>query len=548
MSPFFNVTMINSNNPEINVDKLMEKISQEVANRKDKFQPLENKNEDADISSLLSNISYIESLLINAESRAYARTKWPDKLNRVPFTLNSKLQKIILKVINFFFKDQREVNFNLIFSLKESVKLNRQLIERIKSLNTQMDERLGAVDAYFQGMDERLGAVDIHFLRMDERLSAMNTHCQKLDEHLSTMNTHCQELDEHLGAVNTRFQGMDERLGAMDTHFQGMDERLGAVNTHFQGMDERLGAVDIHFLRMDERLGKVDKNIQELHERLGAVDTRFQEMDKRHIRNDSYLKHDLMQQKRLISLFLEEAQRRLPEPFNQEQLQTFVSEDRHLLDAFYVAFEDQFRGSHEDILNRLKVYLPLIEEAKIGTPNSSILDVGCGRGEWLKLLQDSGYTAKGLDINRVMLEQCRSSGLDVIEADVIAYVQSLPDNSLGAVTGFHIIEHLTFPVLMKLFSEVVRILKPGGLVIFETPNPDNVLVGSNTFYTDPTHRNPLPSSMIEFVAESYGLCRVTSIKLHPYPAQLRLAGSEVAERFNDYFYGPQDYAVIGFKP
>jgi hypothetical protein len=88
---------------------------------------------------------------------------------------------------------------------------------------------------------------------------------------------------------------------------------------------------------------------------------------------------------------------------------------------------------------------------------------------------------------------------------------------------------------------------PGGLVIFETPNPQNVLVASNTFYLDPTHRNPLPSPMIKFMAESRGLGQVRIIEMHPYPENLRLTDSDVAERFSDYFYGPQDYAVIGYK-
>ena len=444
--------MIEKNNSEINVDELMEKIRQEILNRQGHSRSMETKN-NADTANFMSNISlsmgYIESLLKNAESRAYIRTKWPDKLNRFPFNLISKLQKFILKAINFLFKDQREVNFNLILSLKESLTINHQLIAEIKTLKTQIDDCLITVDARFQAANEHLNIVD----------------------------NSIQELDNQIVAVDTQFQGMNER----------------------------------------------------------------------HFRNDSYLKNDLMQQKRLISLFLEEARQRLPEPFNQEQLQTFVSEDEHLLDSFYVAFEDHFRGTREDISYRLKVYLPLIEKANVGTPDTPILDVGCGRGEWLELLKESGYISRGLDINRVMVEQCQARGLEAIEADVINYLQSLPENSLGAITGFHIIEHLPFKTLMRLFSETVRVLKPQGLVIFETPNPDNVLVGSNTFYLDPTHINPLPSPTIKFMAEMFGLYNTQVITLHPYPENAKVDGQGIAERFNDHFYGPQDYAIVGYK-
>jgi O-antigen chain-terminating methyltransferase len=230
-------------------------------------------------------------------------------------------------------------------------------------------------------------------------------------------------------------------------------------------------------------------------------------------------------------------------------LQIIAKEEQHLLDAFYVAFEDQFRGSREVILNRLKVYLPIIQEAKVGTLDLPILDVGCGRGEWLELLRESGYAARGVDINRAMLEQCRNRELEVIESDVIAYLQSLPDDSLGAVTGFHIIEHLPFKVLMKLFDETMRILKSGGVVIFETPNPRNILVGSGDFYRDPTHRNPIHPDTLSFLAESKGFVRSESYFFAEKDGESPLFKSSQTkfDNLNDYINISRDYAMIAYK-
>lgn len=510
-----------TNHPEFNVDELMQKIREEVANRPREPQVRKITTDKPEISNSTATFhhnifNHINTLLFNAESRAITRTKWPDNLNTFPLNLSKPFQNIALKLLNFIFKDQREVNFNVIRALKEYVLLNRQLVEQVTSLKTQIDERFSAVNIHLDTVDTRLQA-------MEERLSAVCNRIPNIDDRWNDFNT----------KVNSSISDIQQRLDAANSHRQLIDEHLKTVDTHIQGTDERLG--------------HVDTRLQVINERLGVVSIRVEDLDKRHLKNDDYLKNDLIQQKRLITMFLEEAHKRLPEPFSQEQLQTLANEEKHSLDAYYVAFEDEFRGSREDIFNKLRVYLPIIEEAKVGTPDLPILDVGCGRGEWLELLRESGYTARGIDINRVMLQQCRARGLEVAQSDVIAYLQSLPDASLGAVTGFHIIEHLPFEVLIKLFDETVRVLSPGGLAIFETPNPENILVATHTFYVDPTHRNPLPSSMIKFTAEVRGLSKVTIMKLNSYAEDQKLNGFPMVERLNNFFYGAQDYAVIGYK-
>jgi SAM-dependent methyltransferase len=356
-----------------------------------------------------------------------------------------------------------------------------------------------------------------------------------------------RRLTDRVNALQEQLSGMSDRFTATEQQLQAVDTHLTSAAQQRQDLVTRLTVTEQQLQAVSDRLAVRDEQVASIDRLLSTIDKRLTTLDERYTTNDCYLKHDLAQHKQTLALFLTEARQRLPEPFNQEQLETFVNEDEHSLDAFYVAFEAQFRGSRADIINRLKVYIPLIGEAKIGTEDAPVLDVGCGRGEWLELLRESGYIAKGLDINRVMIEQCRARGFDVIEGDVLDYLRSISDASLGAVTGFHIIEHLPFKMLMQLFDEVVRILKPGGMVIFETPNPGNVLVGSNTFYLDPTHRNPLPSSLIQFLAESRGLCQVKIMKVNPYPEHYRVKGADLAERFNDYFYGAQDYSVIGYK-
>ena len=212
-------------------------------------------------------------------------------------------------------------------------------------------------------------------------------------------------------------------------------------------------------------------------------------------------------------------------------------------DKLYAALEDRFRGSREEIKERCRMYLPYVEPVRDGL----VIDLGSGRGEWLEILSEAGIKARGVEQNRVSIERCRERGLEVVEEDVFAHLRGLSDASVAAVTGFHIIEHLTIDALVTLLDEVVRVLRPGGLVMFETPNPENVTVGSNFFYLDPTHHHPLPSELMQFLFEARGFERVEVLNLHPWNAG-RVAGEgELAERFNGFFFGPMDYAILGWK-
>lgn len=180
---------------------------------------------------------------------------------------------------------------------------------------------------------------------------------------------------------------------------------------------------------------------------------------------------------------------------------------------FYRAFEDKHRGARELIKSRLRVYLPFLLPLATKYPDCSVLDLGCGRGEWLELLQENRIVASGVDLDDNMLADCRELGLDVANEDAIEHLKSLPDQSRLAITGFHIAEHLPFSLLQMLFVEARRVLKPNGLLILETPNPENLVVGAASFYIDPTHQRPLPSQLLQFLAEHQGFARVKILRL-----------------------------------
>ena len=182
-------------------------------------------------------------------------------------------------------------------------------------------------------------------------------------------------------------------------------------------------------------------------------------------------------------------------------------------DGFYRAFEDEHRGSIELIKSRQSVYLPFISPLLEVYPDCVALDLGCGRGEWLELLMESGFQAHGVDLDDGMLAVCRERGLHVETKDAIAGLKECEEESQAVVSGFHLAEHLPFDVLQQLVSESLRILKPGGILILETPNPENIVVGTTNFYLDPTHKQPIPPLLLSFLAQHTGFARVKVIRL-----------------------------------
>lgn len=215
-------------------------------------------------------------------------------------------------------------------------------------------------------------------------------------------------------------------------------------------------------------------------------------------------------------------------------------------DGFYRAFEDRYRGSRELITERLRVYLPFLEPLKALYQDYPILDLGCGRGEWLGLLQLEGYAPMGVDLDEGMLQACQALGLPARNADALAALKELPDNSLIAVTGFHIAEHIPFPVLQEVVAEAQRVLRPAGLLILETPNAESLVVGTNTFYLDPTHERPLPGLLLSFLAEHSGFARAKIVRLQER-TELRAEDQNIG--LWDVISGTSpDYAVVGQKP
>jgi SAM-dependent methyltransferase len=211
---------------------------------------------------------------------------------------------------------------------------------------------------------------------------------------------------------------------------------------------------------------------------------------------------------------------------------------------FYRAFEERFRGERADIKGRMSIYQPFLDALRAHFGSASAIDLGCGRGEWLEVLRDAGWPGHGVDLDQAMLAACRDAGLDAVRGDALETLRGLPEASQGLVSAFHLVEHLPFEALHDLVRESLRVLKPGGLLLIETPNPENIVVGASRFYMDPTHIRPLPPPLLAFVADYYGFEAVKVLRVQE-PEWIRESPSPlVLHVLRD---SSPDYAVMAQK-
>ena len=330
---------------------------------------------------------------------------------------------------------------------------------------------------------------------------------------LDSFKHHLQEWRDHQERVERLFE---KRMGELEQRTSDLEHRTRHLENFLrQGLDEVMRHDDALFGRVDRKLDRYRRETDELTGLLRAALAEDGEVEERFRAADA--------------------------------------------DVSYLAFEDRFRGARENIRDRVRVYLPRLREA------APVLDLGCGRGEALDLLQAEGIECRGIDASAAMVRHCREQGLAAEQGDVLTALAATEPKSLGGVVSLHVIEHLAPEQIDRLVQLSFAALRPGGLLVLETPNPLSVAVTARSFWLDPTHKRPVHPEALTACCEQAGFTGIERLDLRPYPEEERLPeipldgldgqNRELADRLNrfrdeldDFLFGYRDYALIGVRP
>jgi O-antigen chain-terminating methyltransferase len=206
----------------------------------------------------------------------------------------------------------------------------------------------------------------------------------------------------------------------------------------------------------------------------------------------------------------------------------------------WLRFAENFRGPEEDIRERQRHYVLRFS----GT--GPVLDMGCGRGEFLEAARDAGLEATGIDQSDECIAICQSKSLHAEKADLFTYLAALPDQSLGGIYCSQVVEHIDAHRLPDLIALMAKKSRSGALAVIETPNPECLAIFATHFYIDPTHTRPVPVRLLGFYMEEAGFGRLEVEKLSPAVDSMPSL-SELPAAFREQFFGGLDYVIFGRK-
>ncbi len=448
--------------------------------------------------------------LVHARDAAQAKMAAIGSVNpRAGGLANDLIQffkKLIARSLGWFVRDQ--VTFN-----RQTMACVEAAMEAMNELNSSITILAGEFNERFRWQHNHL---QVQLEQWKQEVEGLKEETAKLREEaaeLKDIRTHWHEWHTHWEKTLATNE-MQFMRGVADLQ-TGFSHRANKMESNFRDMVKA---------QHDDYLGALDRTDLAIQKKLWA------DLDKIRIEYD-----------RLIHTELRLIRQRMPVgPVEVVTPAVPVASFHSELGFDYGRFAERFRGSEEYVRANQRFYVPHMEAA------GSALDLGCGRGEFLELLRERGIRARGIESSAESVTYCRSKGLEVEEADLFEYVANLPEQTEDAIFASQVVEHLDPARLPELVRLCASRLRKGGLLVFETPNPECLAIFATHFYLDPTHKRPIPSALLSFYMEEAGLGK---IEVHRFsPASESFPEIDLLPRaFADRFFGGLDYAILAVK-
>ncbi len=362
--------------------------------------------------------------------------------------------------------------------------------------------------------------------------------------------------------VETRTTGRVQELGALVASLQQQVTQLvpsihalGILDSNielFASADDALHEIRVHGVQLEllkAQLMAFERTLDDLGRAIapdagiGAAPQRFAELRDQIQRLDRSVRH------------LGQGAPTAPTPTPAATALAPASAPPADVDFDYVGFERRFRGDPVEVAMTLaERYVELLAD------HAPVVDIGCGAGGLLAALREAGVEGRGVDLDPGMVAEAQASGLDVVQGDGLSYLAEVADGSLGAITAIHVVEHLVFADLCRFLDLAASKLRPGGVLVCETPNPTALIVLGHSYILDPTHKWPLHPSLLTFLCERAGFAGI-DVRFHSpadffavplldesvdAPAQVATI-NDALHRLNSVLFGPQEYAVVASK-
>ncbi len=437
--------------------------------------------------------------LVHARDAAEAKVAAIGTVNpRPPGLLNNLIQavkRLVARALDWHVREQVEFNRAMV----EAVNRNLDALNEINRSLGRLAGELGEIRALHEGLKRHVTeALEGPVMRELREQKDIRTHWQEWrkgwEEKLAT-----NEIQFLRGLADLR-AAYDHRVSQVEANFRDL---IRSQHSDFETALERASL-------------EIQKKVWEDFERIRAEYERLIHNELRVVRQ------------RVRALQPAEARAGAAEP-------PAGKPERPAID--YLRFAERFRGSEEHVRRRQEFYRERFRGC------TAVLDLGCGRGEFLELMKEEGIPARGVDADAECVALCRSKGLEAEEGDLFAFLDGVEEASCDGIFCAHVVEHLEPARVPELIRRAAAVLRRGGLLAIETPNPACLAAMAVHFYMDPTHVRPAPSQLLAFYLEEAGFGRIEVHELSP-AAETMPALGELPERFRDTFFGGLDYAIL----